>query len=81
MNEINVFFDCNFALNFLTPAFLGIFFKSPMFSLKMTCLYFSALEIVKMFAGTDSLDDRALASSGTSTDTSAVAAGEAETFL
>ena len=52
-----------------------------MFSLKMTCLYFSALEIVKMFAGTDSLDDRALASSGTSTDTSAVAAGEAETFL
>ena len=44
-------------------------------------LYFSALDMEKMLAGTDSLDDKAFVSSGTRIDTSEVATGDAELFL
>ena len=48
---------------------------------KNTCLYFSAFDIEKVLAGTDSLADRALVSSGTRTDTSTVLEGDSELFL
>ena len=44
-------------------------------------LYFSALDMEKMLAGTDSLDDKAFVSSGTRIDTSEVATGDWELFL